>query len=85
MRINQSGEPLKTPIVTRPKNLKEWTIFVFFLQGGGRRGLGFRSYIYSTVQPPGGTQGLGRVKRFDYFIRKVAGERREGGGSRLKN
>ena len=78
LRINHSGEPLKTPIVTRPKNLKEWTNFVFFLQGGGG-GLGFRSHIYPTVQPLS-TQGLGRGKRFDYFI-TVAREREGEGGA----
>ena len=57
-------------------------MYCFYTEWEG--GLGFRSHIYSTVQPLG-TQGLGRGKRFDCFITKVAGERGEGRrGSRLQ-
>ena len=52
-------------------------LYFFYKEEGG--GLGFRSHIYPTVQPLS-TQGLGRGKRFDYFITTVAGERGGGGG-----
>ena len=77
LRINHSGEPLKTPIVTRPKNLKEWTNFVFFLQGGG----GVRISI--PYIPNGSTTKYSRVREGKTFwLLYNKGSGREGGAGK---